>query len=307
MLVNTYSGLSKYYSGKDIEKLKAFQEFAKTRHLYDPHFFLSKRVNFYQLMCNPMNKVTDIRIEEVVTGLVYSIHLVNWQIRSSKLLPEGACLQPDVDEIEDFVYEVFSKKILASDLQTSLLHKNHYLSRGKVNIDAINRYIKKINDTAFQWAALNWKNASVCQQLFDGLKMGKRGYVYGQRKTYKTKVITNKELEILRKFFRRGKTDEELFIKECETSDLKTTFNKWGKEKRFMQADIVMRLLGQELRSKSFKRFSKKVGVDFDKFLDKYAPDKRKGNGGDRRSAAFKIATNAEGVSTTRAGGLPEA
>ena len=290
-IINTYSGLAKHFAAGDAKKLESFRKFALSRHLYDPHFYMPSTVNFYQLSCNPKKKVSDERIKEVIEGIVCSIYLAQTQVYQAvdknnvRILKRDECLPPEKIEIYSFVYNKFLKKIIVKDLFKNSAFKNG----DELDLKSLSKAVFAVCEPAQDFILINWKNNQALSKKFEELKLGRYSHIYGTRKPTKVKAITKNEIEFVKKFLKRESEDLKLFLEECEEKGLKETFNKWGKEKRFISnSEILAIRLKGKLRSKAFKRFAARVGTNFTKFIEKYQPDRR---GGDHASAAFKTAT----------------
>ncbi len=311
--MNTYSGLAKFYSQGNPDMLAKFKAFAQHEHLYDPHFYLGKNVDFLTAMFGGKNVVVTIeRLRNVCKALVYSIYIVQQQIRNARdittglfILDPAACLMPDDDLVIDFVND----HLLYSVNRDNLPHISVRKSKTNKLNDANDATLKYVGDgwvykdlaimmeNAKIESRTIWRNGQACKELFEKLQCGNKGYIYGAYKK-RNIVITENEKKIVKCFLKKDQ-DMKLFLNDCEEKGFKTAFNTWGKEKKFAATLIIMTRLTPILRSKAFKRFAAKVGIDFGKLISKYAPDKRKGNG---RQANTIVTTEALASDGTQVG-----
>ena len=301
-LINTYSGLSKLYACEDKAKLKKFQDFAKTRHLYDPQFFLGtvkgKKINFFTAMFgNKKGKINiDIkRLMNCTEALIYSLHLIQYQVHNAKdietgerLVPIALCLEPDFDLVYEFIKDHLTKWINHDYLEGNkkvfeLLESGDYEA---MCVEFHNKALKEI--------PLIWCKGKECQELFAKLGFGDKGYIYGQMKEYKTKPLTKNEQTIMLLFMKRGKEDLQKFIKDVEEKGLSTAFKEWYKGKKFIDSNVAFIMINSKigLRSKAFKRFAAKIdGANFDRVIAGYAKDKRSNNSGTKGIGTRSTAT----------------
>lgn len=301
-LINTYSGLSKLYASEDKAKLKKYQEFAKETHLYDPQFFLGtvkgRKVNFFTAMFgNKKGKIIiDIkRLMNCTEALIYSLHLVQYQVYNAKDIQTGErltqttmCLTPDFDLVYEFIDDYLIKWI------------NHdYLDGNKKVFDMIEsgeykNECQRINSEAVKAVPLIWCKGHECKDLFTKLGFGHKGYIYGEMKPYKKAALTKNDKAIMMVFMKRGKEDLEKFTKEVEEKGLSTAFKEWYKGKKFIDSNIAFIMINSKigLRSKAFKRFAAKIdGANFDRVVAEYAKDKRSNNSGTKGAGTRSTVT----------------
>lgn len=291
-LINTTSGLIKFYSAYDKDLNEKLNKFVRVNHLFEPHFYIPNRLNFFDVVC-PSNKkkITIERFEEVIKALHISIYLPYFYMVKSGLL-NGRTIRPSVDAIIKYINDKFISKI--DEKRYKLCGEG-----AKKFISCFDEYIIANDKKVYEFCEKHCMNAEHMKKQFERLHMNSQSFIYGNTRG-KSKKPTRNEMEIVRSFFKRSAEQEPRFVKECEKDGLKETFNRWGKNNEFLQLNIVFMLLKGKLRTKAFKRFSNKVGIDFRSYVDTYQEDKRKYNG--RKATSTATTNTAESSSTVKNG-----